>query len=90
MKCTLRLKDDRYIDVEIDRDTKTLTFYSPIPEITRDDLTQLSDESGYTIILTITQEVIQPSIEPNFEQDYTLMEALSLLIYVNEMIITEY
>ena len=90
MKCTLRLKDDRYIDIEIDRDTKTLIFYSPIPEITRDDLTQLSDESGYTIILTITREVIQPSIEPNFEQDYTLMEALSLLIYINETIITEY
>lgn len=90
MKCTLRLKDDRYIDVEIDRDTKTLIFYSPIPEITKDDLIQISDNFGYTLILTITQEVIQPSIEPNFEQDYTLIEALSLLIYINEMIITEY
>ena len=90
MKCTLRLKNDRYIDVEIDRDTRTLIFYSPIPELTRDDLIQLSNESNYTIILTITQEVIQPSNLGEIEQDFTLIEILSLLTIINDLIITEY
>lgn len=86
MRLTLRTENDNYIDVDIDISERTITFLSPIPNLTEEELFNLADDFHVTVILPISGEQVVPetsSISPeDIENKYTLStyEVLTLLL----------
>ena len=60
MILTIRLDNGNYLDLALDVSKRTLTFLSPIPDISREDLMELCDMYHYLLLLPISGEVIEP------------------------------
>lgn len=95
MLLTVRLDNGNYLDLAIDVSKRTLTFLSPIPDVSREDLMELCDTYHYLLLLPISGEVIEPeSLElttDEIEKKYTVdtKSILSLLLWIANTIITE-
>ena len=94
MKLTIRLKDERYIDVELDTINRELTILSPIPDIEKETLYTLSKEFRYTINLPITKLIIIPKDKtPDYEyeisEDLDTLDILSLILLFSNYIVLE-
>ena len=94
MKLTIRLKDDRYIDVELNPTSRELTILSPIPDIKKETLYTLSKEFRYTINLPITKLIIIPKDKtPDYSyeisEDLDTLNILSLILLFSNYIVLE-
>lgn len=69
MRFTVRLKNDHYVDMDIDVSNRILTLISPIPNISEEDLLELSDTYHYHIRLPITEEIINPDTDQLNEEE---------------------
>lgn len=78
---TLRLKNDRYIDIELYPQERMLKFISPIPDISEKDLYTLSDKFSYKFLLPITGEAIIPD-NPKVDSHYEFKNNKTLLHYL--------
>lgn len=65
MQFTIKLKDDRYLDLLLLPSKRILVIMSPIPNLTETQLTDLVAAFGYTIILPLTSIKYEPDIESN-------------------------
>lgn len=94
MKLTIRLTDDRYIDVELNPATREITILSPIPDIEKETLYTLSEEFRYTINLPITKLIIIPKDKtPDYSyeisEDLDTLDILSLILLFSNYIVLE-
>ena len=91
MILTLRLKNDRYIDILYESDKRELTFLSPIPELNLKDLCKLADDTCTTINLPITEERIIPDTTVNDHRivEANLLDLLKVLCYFGDYVISE-
>lgn len=78
---TLRLKNDRYIDIELYPQERMLKFISPIPDISEKDLYTLSDKFSYKFLLPITGEAIIPD-NSKVDSHYKFKDNKALLHYL--------
>lgn len=91
MLLTLRLKDDRYVDILYEPAQRELSFLSPIPELELKDLCKLSDETCTIINLPITEERIIPEtkVPDHTSVQTTLLDLLKVLCYFGDYVISE-
>lgn len=85
MRFTIRLKDDDYVDLEFDYRRGELCIHSPLPNITRKQLTKLASTLGWKIHLKITDEIYLPSNynennDSNFNRLLTVCKSLSWVV----------
>lgn len=85
MRFTIRLKDDDYVDLEFDYRRGELYIHSPLPNLTRKQLTKLATTLGWKIHLKITDEIYLPyyyidNDDSNFNRLLTVCKALSWVI----------
>lgn len=62
MQLTLRLQHDNYLDVMIDVGKRTITFLSPIPDLTQEQIMELCDKFHIKLILPISGEEVVPDV----------------------------
>lgn len=60
MRFTVRLQDDRYLDMEFSSKKGILYIHSPVPHLTKYQLGELANILGWKIILKMTDEEIVP------------------------------
>ena len=94
MRLTIRLKNERYLDIDLDISNRVCTILSPIPDIERETLYTLSKEFRYTINLPITQTTIIPEDKtPDYEyelsEDLDTLDIISLVFLFSNYIVTE-
>lgn len=79
MLVTLRVSDDRYIDVDIRIQDRIIVLCNPIPDLTRNQAQYLADLFHYAIVLPITEEVINPSVPLPPEAEIKCLNTLNAL-----------
>lgn len=86
---TLKVDDDKYIDLEVDLEKRELIFYSPIPYLTREDLFKIVDTFKFKVVLPITEEIIEPDEKGSFEYSGDVVDRLCLLLTLVSFTISE-
>lgn len=95
MRLTVRLQDERYLDMTINTSKRECIFNTPIPEITVDELQQLANKNNYILHLPITDTTIQPEDLQQFVPDEELffgisnIDVVDLILSLCSFIITE-
>lgn len=91
MRITVRTDDDdRYVDVLVNPMKKEIIFLDPIPNTTAEELMDLVDTSGYSLVLPITSEVIKPDKENKDKIiKRPLIETLYFLTALSDVIVAE-
>lgn len=91
MRITVRTDDDdRYVDIVVNPMKKEIVFLDPIPNTTTEELMDLVDQSGYSLVLPITSEVIKPDKENNSKiVQRSLIETLYFLTALSDVIVAE-
>lgn len=90
MRITVRTDCDRYVDVAVNPMKKEIIFLDPIPNTTTEELMDLVDQSGYSLILPITSEVIKPDKENKDKiVKRSLIETLYFLTALSDVIVAE-
>lgn len=90
MRITVRTDCDRYVDVVVNPMKKEIVFLDPIPNTTTEELMDLVDQSGYSLVLPITSEVIKPDKENNSKiVQRSLIETLYFLTALSDVIVAE-
>lgn len=99
MQFTIKLKDDRYLDLLLIPSKQTLVILSPIPDLTKEQLTDLVVAFGYTIILPLTGVEYEPDLKtPEIKEKYnktlnefytmSTIDALSCVLNAANLIIS--
>lgn len=90
MRLTLRLENDRYLDIILDTRNHEITILSPIPDTDLKALSELVAQYHLTINLPITQERIplQEELEP-IETSGSVIDVLSRVCILSTLIVSE-
>lgn len=77
MEFTIKLKNDRYLDLVLFPSKRILVINSPIPDLDKSDLEDLVAAFGYKIALSLTSEMYSFKIQKDKEVEFykTLNEA---------------
>lgn len=93
MRFTVRLDNDRYLDLKLDVSNRKLYILSPIPDIDLSTLMKISDDMRYRLILPITGNVIEPDkkeFTPEENENSFMLSAdsaiMSVLLLANTII----
>lgn len=71
MQFTIKLENDRYLDLLLIPSKRILVIMSPIPNLTEDELTELVAAFNYTIILPLTGVEYKPDLKtPDVKETY--------------------
>lgn len=90
MRLTLRAENDRYVDILIDPTYRELTFLSPIPDLTLEDLCKIADDTQHVINLPITGDRIVPDkAAVSNDCATTLKDLLRVICYLDDYVISE-
>lgn len=89
MRITVRTDEDRYVELILDPHSKEIIFLDPIPNTTTEELMDLVDTSGHSIVLPITSEVIKPDKQNNKIVHRSLIETLYFLTALSDVIVAE-
>lgn len=63
MQFTIKLKNDRYLDLLLLPSKRLLVILSPIPDLTEEQLTDLVAAFGYSVALPLTDTVFEPDLK---------------------------
>jgi hypothetical protein len=90
MRLTLRLENDRYLDIILDTRNHEITILSPIPDTDLKVLSELVAQYHLTINLPITQERIhlQEELEP-IETSGSVIDVLDIVCILSTLIVSE-
>lgn len=90
MDITLHLNEDRYADLRIDAVNRIAIIFSPLPDIAKEQLQDIANNTRFKIFLTITEELIEPDNDFLVDAEpYTTSEILFLMLMVANRIISE-
>ena len=90
MRLTLRVKENNYIDIDIDFNNRYLVFLSGVPDTELEDLMQLADDFNFKILFPITDEQITPDKDNPIINEVSVIEALQMLLALSTIVVTEY
>lgn len=90
MRLTLRLENDRYLDIILDTRNHEITILSPIPDTDLKALSELVAQYHLTINLPITQQRIhlQEEFEP-IETSGSVIDVLDIVCILSTLIVSE-
>lgn len=90
MRLTLRLENDRYLDIILDTRNHEITILSPIPDTDLKALSKLVAQYHLTINLPITQQRIhlQEELEP-IETSGSVIDVLDIVCILSTLIVSE-
>ena len=90
MRLTLRLENDRYLDIILDTRNHEITILSPIPDTDLKVLSELVAQYHLTINLPIAQERIhlQEELEP-IETSGSVKDVLDIVCILSTLIVSE-
>ena len=63
MQFTIKLKNDRYLDLLLLPSKRVLVILSPIPDLTEEQLTDLVAAFGYSVALPLTDTMFEPDLK---------------------------
>ena len=91
MRLTLRLENDRYLDIILDTRNHEITILSPIPDTDLKALSELVAQYHLTINLPITQERIhlQEGMFEPIETSGSVIDVLDIVCILSTLIVSE-
>lgn len=90
MRLTLRLENDRYLDIILDTRNHEITILSPIPDTDLEALSELVAQYHLAINLPITQKRIhlQEELE-QIETSGSVIDVLDIICILSTLIVSE-